>query len=75
MSSVSSWCQVVRPATGLECNNPATHFVSYFTDGSAGVSCCTQHLGRAVDLVLDTLPADNLGTAKVIRIGAKRPTA
>ncbi|WP_370943970.1 hypothetical protein AB5J62_33355 [Amycolatopsis sp. cg5] len=34
------------------CGKEATHFVTYFNDGTEGRYCCTPHLGRAVDAVL-----------------------
>jgi hypothetical protein len=39
------------------CGKKATHFVTYFTDGSGGMNCCAPHIARALNLVLNTLPA------------------
>jgi hypothetical protein len=47
------------------CAEPATHFVTYFQDGSGGVTCCDKHLAKAVHRVLTGNNASPDGTAKV----------
>lgn len=45
-------CEAFSRRYGFECGQPAWFFVTYFTDGSVGKSCCGKHVTKAIEEVL-----------------------
>lgn len=72
MSIFKNTCEHVNKRTAEFCGRPTVAFVSYFTDGSGGMSVCERHIASAVKFVLTGWTADSYGTAKITPLGALR---
>lgn len=63
---IRRFCEITSTGYDIQCGNNAKFFTTFSAEGTGGKSCCTQHLGKAVNAVLAAEPDG--AAAKVVRL-------